>query len=137
MLTVTMMAEIEQSKEKMALTLATNSRARLPPWGADGQHLPAPELRVHQTHTQTSPAHPEPSSQGADSLATGDFLKTQLMGSQITMWPNESEEQTFRELILHGFSQGPCAQIHTQRMSPPTKKIGESQESILRGRLTR
>lgn len=38
------------------------------------------------------------------------------MGSQITIWQNESDELTFCELIFDEFSRGTCAQKHTQRI---------------------
>lgn len=43
------------------------------------------------------------------------FLKTQLMGGQIAIWQNGSDELILHELISYDFSQGPCAQKHTQR----------------------
>lgn len=80
----------------------------------------------------------------AGSLAKSNFPNTQWMGSQITIWQNESDELTFRELIFDEFSRGTCAQKHTQRIialphhqKEKKKKFRESQESILTGRLMR
>lgn len=69
------------------------------------------------------PSPPRESLWEAGSLAKSNFPKTQLMGSQIAIWQNESDELSFHELIFDEFSQGLCGQKHTQRISTPKKKI--------------